>query len=27
LQSTQGALFVLGDPQFGKLGEENGLGF
>lgn len=27
LQSTQGALFVLGDAEFGKLGGESGLGF
>jgi len=27
LQSTQGALFVLGDAEFGKLGAGNALGF
>jgi len=27
LQSTQGALFVLGDAEFGKLGGDSGLGF
>jgi len=27
LQSTQGALLVLGDPEFGKIGTDNVLGF